>query len=594
MVSMVVLAGCEGQILSWPQPPGGPNPDGGFTPPPVTFACQPTASQLPVAVDALSASEYRNSLGDLLTFALKDAAAAATLMRTLPLAELPDDPSRPRGTFQRMKTDVTQGHLTAWYDIATAVAQQLTTRARLGTVMGSCATDASTSNDAACLTNFVSAFGARAFRRPLTPAEVAAHAGYDSGGTGVDPAGVADVIAGILLAPRFIYHVENGLDPVPGKDTVYTVDAYEVASRLSYQFWETAPDAPLLAQAQSGALLTPAGFTSELDRVYADPRAKAVLDRFYLEWLNLDQTPDFENDLLFSTFVGPTYSSVITPTLKQSAINEAVELFDYHVQNGGGLDDLVTSDLAFPRTPDLAAIYGLPPWDGVSKPPRFSPGTRPGILTRAAFLFSGGAASRPIIRGVLVRRNLLCDAIPDPPADAAAMGGMQAQALAGTDTTRHITEDITQQSGTTCAGCHATLINPVGFALENFDAIGRMRTQEALFLPTGSNDPVTGQPTYHQVGQLPVDTHTTPAVSSGDPRPSTGVADLTRTIVESGKTAACLARNYFRFTYRRAENDSTDGCALEQIRQVAAQNGSLKSALRAIALAPEFQQRSFK
>jgi hypothetical protein len=569
-------------------------PSANTTPMPIAFDCEPSTSQGSSPMNPLSASEYKNSLQDLLAYALKDSAAAAMIMASLPLSMLPGEGARPRGVYRRMLTDVTQGHLTAWYQIATGVGRALTQPSVITTVMGPCAADPDPTHDAACLRDFVADFGAQAFRRPLTDSELTAHVAYDSGGTGVDPAGVADVIAGILLAPRFLYHVENGLGAVPDKDSIFTLDPYEVAARLSYHFWETMPDAQLWADAQSGALLEPAVFAQEVNRLLDDPRTKAVVDQFYLEWLNLDRIPAFESDLLFSAFVGPDDSALITPALEPNMVKETLELIDYDVATGGGLSDLLTTDVALPRTADLATIYGLPQWDGTSAPPRFAQGTRPGILTRAALLVSGGAFDRPIMRGVLVRRNLLCDALPDPPANAAAKGAMQEQMLEGTASTRQITEAITEQPGSACAGCHAALINPIGFAMENFDGLGRMRTKEALFRSTGQQDPMTGELIYAEVGQVPVDTTSVPAIVASDQRESMGAADLAKYIIDSTKLPACFARNYFRFTFRRAEDTAADACALEPVRKALSNNGSLKDGLRAIAMTTDFQQRAFQ
>jgi hypothetical protein len=126
------------------------------------------------------------------------------------------------------------------------------------------------------------------------------------------------------------------------------------------------------------------------------------------------------------------------------------------------------------------------------------------------------------------------------------------------------------------------LINPIGFALEGFDGLGRARTEQRLFGRDGK-----------EVGRVPVDTRSIPGITPGDERPSTGVGDLTRMIVESGKVPACIARNAFRFTYARREDPQADGCALEQARRLFAKNGSLRDALRDMAEAPEFKQRAF-
>ncbi len=150
-------------------------------------------------------------------------------------------------------------------------------------------------------------------------------------------------------------------------------------------------------------------------------------------------------------------------------------------------------------------------------------------------------------------------------------------------TTRQVVEEMTQKTGTVCAGCHTTVINPLGFATEGFDALGRFRTEQRLFDANGN-----------EVAKKPVDTHSIPMVENGDMSPSTGPADLARLIVASGKADACLARNYFRFTFGRWEDLASDGCALETIRKELDGGGSIGALMKAVALAPAFRRRTFQ
>jgi hypothetical protein len=125
------------------------------------------------------------------------------------------------------------------------------------------------------------------------------------------------------------------------------------------------------------------------------------------------------------------------------------------------------------------------------------------------------------------------------------------------------------------------MINGLGYATENFDALGRVRTAQPLFGADGS-----------VVGMAPVDTRSVPRVVSGDDTPSGGAADLMRIIAASGKAQACFARNYVRFTFARWD-DPGDGCVLEKLRTAAGTGGSLAAMLEEVALSPDFQQRRF-
>jgi hypothetical protein len=239
----------------------------------------------------------------------------------------------------------------------------------------------------------------------------------------------------------------------------------------------------------------------------------------------------------------------------------------------------LTTDSSLNRGPDLAKIYGVPPWDGVSAPPAFSGGQRPGLLTRALFVSSGSANTRPIMKGVFIRRRILCDDIPPPPPGVNTMPPQLSEDM----TTRQVVEELTQKTGSVCGGCHRGIINPLGFASENFDALGRSRTEQRLFDANGA-----------EVGRKPVDTRSVPAITFDDGTSSSGMGDVERLIVKSGKADACLARNYFRFTYGRWEDLSIDGCALEAMRQRLAHGGRIGDLLEQAAAAPQFRRRAFR
>jgi len=139
---------------------------------------------------------------------------------------------------------------------------------------------------------------------------------------------------------------------------------------------------------------------------------------------------------------------------------------------------------------------------------------------------------------------------------------------------------VTEQAGTACAACHVSLINTLGFATENFDALGRYRTEEILFDKDGK-----------VLGTAQLDTSGVPNVVTGDTTSVAGVGELLPLISSSGKVEACLARNYFRFTFGRMEG-AADGCALEQLRNQLV-NGNVVDLLRAAALTPAFVERTF-
>jgi hypothetical protein len=554
---------------------------------PVPFACNPAAVAPASGWRRLGIGQYRNTLRDLLAFGLRDGNAANAVMNTLgaELGRLPADerqklPEDLHGSYRRLDQDVEQLHVEIPYEIAIALAANVTAPARLATLAGACATDGNAGNDADCLTAFVQRFGERALRRPLAADELAFYRGLYGPTPGADPAGYADVIVGLLTAPQFLYQIEHGAGAAagaPGEAGRFTLTPHELASRLSYHFWDTMPDDALWMAAGSGALQTAEGYRAQVDRLFRDPRARTTLDGFLREWLKLDDVPNLDSrngHPVWRAFAG---GDLPRSSLRAEMIEDALDTVRHFLWNGTGtFDDLLTSELSFARGADLARMYGVPAWDGTGAPPALPAGVRPGLFTRAAFLATGSPTTRPVMKGVFIRTNVLCDAIPPPPDNAMA----NVPELDPRLSTRQVVEGITQAPGSACAACHASFINPIGFATENFDALGRVRASQPLFDDTGA-----------EIGRAPVDTRTVPQILPGDERPSAGAGDLMRLIAESGKAQACFARHYLRFSFARWEDLDADGCVLERLRQLLMRKAPLGEVMREIALAPEFQQR---
>jgi hypothetical protein len=561
----------------------------------LAFSCNTAVEPGAVAMPRLSQAQYNNTLHDIIKVALKGSesdtmAVLASTDVTTALASYPPEerattPKDKFGTYLRMNQEVQDGHIRATYTVAVAVGAQLTgTKQRLGTVVGSCATDTDTSNDAACITNFITSFGARALRRPLTSDEVTFYRGFYGSSNAIDPAAFADVIGGFLTAPQFLYVVEHGDAQVAGKPNTYALTAYEVAARLSYQFLQTMPDDALLATAADGSLLSkPDVYLAQLDRLMADPRAQATLQEFFFDYFKLFQSEIHKLGALDARNTNATFKTFAGNNLPSSGLgaamqNEAVDMANYFTfTSGGSFSDLLTTDLAFPKTAELAAIYGSSTWSGSGAPPSLPAGVRPGFLTRAAFLTTGMVTTRPIMKGVYIRKFVLCDDLADPPMNAA-----NTPIDTSNQDTRQAVESITEQQGSSCALCHAPYINPLGFATENFDALGRLRTTEPLFDANGNVKT-----------QIPIDTSTHPQVVFGDNQATATTADMINLVNQSGKAHACFARNYFRFTFRRLEDTNSDGCALEQLRQDI-MGGTLQGTFRDIALTDTFKTRNFQ
>lgn len=560
-------------------PPVNPPPVENPAVSPTTFECDPNLLAQGPPLRRLSKKQYVNSVKDLVARMLEGTPSAITDTRELDslLADVPQDerlklPQELHGTYRRLDQRVQQPHVDAWYAAGIDLGQWLTTEARFGDLIGDC--DAS-GDGLECVEAVIGRLGRVAFRRPLASEEIAFYRGFYAPSTGIDRAGFADVIAALLNAPDFLYVVEARGEELTDRPGTFQLTAHELAARLSYHFWNAPPDAELSALADSGALLEPDTYRAQVARLFDDERTAAAVTDFYGEWLKLDDLSELDrnNDsALFQAFAGENLPS---GELRDAMRDEVFELLHHYTfTQPGGVEQLLTSPYSFAVSSELAELYGAEAWNGLGTPPSLG-NQRPGLLTRAAFLATGTANTRPIMRGLFIRTTLLCDSIAPPPAEA----GATPPELSPNLTTREVVEQLTAPDA--CYGCHQTFINPLGFALEGFDGLGRLRTEQRLFDDAGN-----------EIGQKPIDTRSIPQVVLGDDTPSTGPADLVRAIAQSGKVEACLARQYFRFTFGRWEQVASDGCTLEQMRQAVASEAGLAGLLRDVASSDAFQTRT--
>ena len=541
----------------------------------MTMGMRTTPGDLPLP--RLSHDEYIQTIKDLVTQVMPAAEATKIISAAIPLTtDLSQDalvgsPSEKHGGFSR----VDQSEQQPYSDIPVAVAMNLgaaftSSTTRIAALVGDCSKSGSSINTA-CLQTFVKSFGEIALRHTLSSDDVTFYAGTATSNP-VTAADLAKVVAVMLSSPRFLYRVESGDQMVA--NNIYALDAWELAARLSYHFWGTMPDATLRDDARSGKLLTADGYTSEVTRLMADPRADGVIRSFFEEmfWPLLELPPldSRVNDPVYKAFAG---ANLPTTTLRDHMVNDVLDAASWTVANGGTLSDLLTNRMSFAKDADLAALYGVSPWNGQGTPPML-PASRAGLLTRPAFLSTGTINTRPIMKGVFIRTTLLCDNIPPPPANAANTP----ITLTGNQTTREVVQTITEQPGTVCQSCHQSLINPLGFASENFDGLGRERTQQTFYDDAGK---VTGMKA--------IDTTSIPRAKSDDTTMSTGMADLTQLIAKSGKVEPCVATRLFRFAFRRVES-SIDADAIAGLTQLA-QSGKLADLFKGVAMRPEFKQR---
>jgi hypothetical protein len=423
-----------------------------------------------------------------------------------------------------------------------------------------CALDAA--EDASCLRGFIEAFGKRAFRRPLEDAEKAwLEASYRRlMDADVSPRfsfreGVSALAEIMLQAPQHYYVHELGVADASLPKGIRRLTGYERATRLSYFMWSRMPDEELMAAADTGKLDSAEGVRAAAERLLAAPEAHDMVRRFASGWLKLDATP--KHPALEKLSKDAEKFPLDSPALRGAMRAEAEALYERALFEGGGFLALLTSTDAY-VTPELAKLYGVtapakPGW--VALPA----GERAGIFTRAAFLTSlaGAQYQSPVLRGVHLYRHVLCQPLPDPPANADNTPPAPSSADVP-HTVRELTETKTYDGS--CRSCHG-LVNPLGYALESYDALGQFQAEER-----GELD---GEPF-----SLPVDSRSEIAAADLEVSVEGGVG-LSVALAESRQAQRCMAEAWFEKALAR-EPSAEELCTLQRLQQKFGQNGDLR------------------
>jgi len=523
--------------------PVGTNPGG------VTIMCDEGAAPGVSPLMKLSTLEYKNTVKDLLT-----SVGAAAVLPSLAglLASIPDDSLADgfRGRDNRTALEHVQGYFNVGRAVGDAVAKD---PALLAVVAGSCAGEASLS--AACVDEFLDRFVRLAYRRPLSDAD---RADYTSLNDGVrSPAqAIRAMVVVALSSPRFVHQVEVDGAAMASAEDWLQLTAYEIASRLSYTFWQTMPDAQLLAAAEDGTLASDAGFTQELERVFADPRTQATLWTFWNEWFRLEKFTGFETTrpALQALAAGESLGAAGHDHYRDMVqeVRDLTQLFTF--QKTGTVADLLATDLSVTPSADLAHLYGVAPWRGSGDYPRLPTGTRAGLLQRAALLVSNLEQTNPFHRGASLRRGVLCDPLPQPDPNSLPPGSLDPPPPSSAQTTRQRFQAKVDGKAL-CQACHGGF-SDLGYVLESFDALGRYRESEQVY------DEKTGE----KLADLPIDTSATPKVMADDLATVANAAELNQRLIASQKVEACMAQRYFEFTARRAVSDATlDTCVVQDL-----------------------------
>ena len=318
-----------------------------------------------------------------------------------------------------------------------------------------------------CAREILSTLARRAYRRPVTGADLdlllpfyeegRAEGGFDRG--------IQRALERLLVSPEFLYRIERDPESVdPGAP--YRVGNLELASRLSFFLWSSIPDDELLDRAIDGTLSDPAVLEAQVRRMLADRRSRALVDNFAEQWLYLRDVEAKEPD--------PGFFPGFDENLRQAFQRETQLFIDSVLREDRRVSDLLTADYSFVNE-RLAKHYGIPHVYGSHFRRVSLDGTaRRGLLGQGGILTLTSYATRtsPVLRGKWILENLLASPPPPPPPDIPALAertddGAALSMRAAME--RH-------RANPACASCHAQM-DPLGFALENFDAVGRWRVR---------------------------------------------------------------------------------------------------------------------
>lgn len=490
--------------------------------------------------------------------------------------------------------------VTDYLQAAEGVAESAVTDTnRLNNVVLSGIASCAQAHDDTCATDFIAGWANRAYRGQMDPTESSGlFSVYSTVKAQFDwTTGIQAIITAALESPRFLYVLEFGGGNATGNTVA--LSPYEVAGRLALFLWRSVPDPTLMTAAAAGQLSTPAQIQAQAVRMLAvkdasgtNLLAQAALDDFTNQWMQL--TPIQAKDAQFQTFGSQS------GTLSAAMDDETRLDFSQRVlADNATLADVLTSTSSYINS-SLASFYGTATGNPavtlgtaqvtVNDPTVASTGfaktslpNRPGILTTGAVMATQAHSTLPsfILRGKLVRENVLCDLIPAPPPNIPAPPSMAPDAGS---TTRALLL-AHQQKGTTCPTCHQYM-DSIGIGFGNFDATGAYQTTDANGFATGGFPPIDSSGTVKAtVAPLAPD-------PGGLQTTFTNVGDLVTQLAAAGQVKQCFALQELRYALGRIETPN-DACSAQQIYAAFSSNNfNVQQLVFAVVTSDAFRYRS--
>jgi hypothetical protein len=514
------LVGCTAEVASGPNSPAASVPGGSGAGGSSTTVPDPQPEGLVIGthvIHRLTRTEYANTIRDLLGTSL------------MSLESLPPDTGgegfSKTSLSQASSTNTLQAYEAASNEVIETVFKDPALKGQLVTC------DLATGT--ACVRSTLEAFLPKAWRRPVEAAEVdrllvLADTEAQAGGSAEEQLKLT--LRAALTSVKFLYLLEK--DPNPADTTPHKLSDYELASRLSYFLWSSMPDTDLMSLAAQGKLQDDTVLAQQVTRMLADPiKGAAMTNVFAAEWVHLQVIPEKQPDR--------TLFPMVDDALKQSMIQQTTTFFQDLLTSGAPVSNLVASDYTFVDA-GLASLYGLPAPQGPGFVKTSLTGTTRigGILGQSSILmqFASQVRSSAVKRGAWVLESVLCAPAPPPPPDVAAASAAQEmdpefQAKVAQQTWRERLAEHREPSS--CAVCH-NMIDPIGLALENYDAVGQYRTMDVGKVIDASGELVPG------------DTSTA----------FTDAFGMTALLAKDDRVASCIAQKLLTFALTRSPTTS--------------------------------------
>ncbi|HVJ20035.1 MAG TPA: DUF1592 domain-containing protein [Polyangiaceae bacterium] len=407
-------------------------------------------------------------------------------------------------------------------------------------------------------TAFVTDLGTRAFRRPITSEEITVFVDlFNQGqtllqGTDAFTSGAEMVIRAFLQSPHFLYRVESSTtasgDKIP-------LSGYEIASRLSYGLWNTMPSDALLTAAGAGELGTAEGVGTWSRQMLGDPRAGDTLVSFHNQLFSIAEYGTIsKNETLF-----PDFTLELAPTLRDEA---SLYFREITVTRNGGIGALLTTPVTFVNE-STAQYYGATATGTQMQLVQLDATKRAGILTQLGFLSKYGSQSQsdPILRGVHISLEVLCQDLMPPP------NGVPPLPPIGEGQTNRERVEVST-SVAPCNGCHENFINPIGFAFENYDAVGQWRD-------TDNGQPVNAAATY---------------TLDGTPVTYNNAVELSALLAASPTVHECYTRNWLEYAIGRPAASEEDS-VMKTVAGLSATGATMSDVLASITGLETFRAR---